>query len=169
MDKTDTPTKPSLRGTAKHVLHRHAVRLRGRAINIKGKRLTADSFQVEQSYLLERRRLLNRTIHGWGVVYGYAVKPAALASHEEGSGRLEIGPGLALDECGRELVHTGASTISVADVTLLDEKARASSVLRTAAMCRRAYVSEHKKACWLLSALRRATGRTRQGQRPVQL
>jgi hypothetical protein len=42
----------------------------------EGKRLTADSFRVEQNYLLERRRLLNRTIHGWGVVYGYAMKPA---------------------------------------------------------------------------------------------
>lgn len=153
MDKTDTPTKPSPRGTAKHVCCTDAPCDSGlRNQYFQGKRLTADSFQVEQSYLLERRRLLNRTIHGWGVVYGYAVKPAALASHEEGSGRLEIGPGLALDECGRELVHTGASTISVADVTLLDEKrARLERPPDGSYVPKGEPHQEHKKACWLLS------------------
>ena len=56
----------------------------------EGKRLTADSFRVEQSYLAERRHLLNRAIHGWGVVFGYALKHSAT--------ELDIQPGLALDE-----------------------------------------------------------------------
>ena len=30
----------------------------------EGKRLTADAFRVEQDYLIDRRRLLNRAIHG---------------------------------------------------------------------------------------------------------
>src|SRR4029079_3907982 len=38
-----------------------------------GKRLTPDTFRVEQRYHVERRRLLNRAIHGWGVVYGYPI------------------------------------------------------------------------------------------------
>jgi hypothetical protein len=53
----------------------------------EGKRLTADSFRVEQSYLLERRRLLNRAIHGWGVVYGYGLKPAPASGHRTGISR----------------------------------------------------------------------------------
>jgi hypothetical protein len=77
----------------------------------EGKRLTADSFRVEQEYLVERRRLLNRAIHGWGVVYGLAV--------EQKSGELEIHPGLALDPCGRELVLTRARGLAVDGAILL--------------------------------------------------
>jgi hypothetical protein len=61
-----------------------------------GKRLTPDSFRIEQKYLVERRQLLNRGIHGWGVVYGF---PVAMAAPEQGYpgaelGTLEIGEGL---------------------------------------------------------------------------
>ncbi len=74
-----------------------------------GKRLSADSFRVEQEYSLERRRLLNRSIHGWGVVYGFGI---TLETPQQGpnngvSGSLTISAGLALDECGRELLETG--------------------------------------------------------------
>lgn len=68
----------------------------------QGKRLTPDSFRVEQEYLLQRRRMLNRAMHGWGVVYGFAV---TAGPGEDGPGKLGIGPGLALDSCGRELLH----------------------------------------------------------------
>src|SRR5215211_2132818 len=64
----------------------------------EGKRLTADSFSVEQKYMVGRRRLINRAMHGWGVVYGYAIK--AVPPHGEQTNyacHLEIGPGLALD------------------------------------------------------------------------
>jgi hypothetical protein len=90
----------------------------------EGKRLTADSFRVEQSYLVERRRLLNRAIHGWGVVYGYAVKPARTADpyEKDAAEALEIGPGLALDECGRELLLTRATSLSLRDLILFDKK-----------------------------------------------
>lgn len=84
----------------------------------EGKRLTPDSFRVEQHYSVERRRLLNRAIHGWGVVYGYAIRSAP----PNASGRLEIGPGLALDQCGRELVQAGTLVRGFDDVIVLDEK-----------------------------------------------
>src|SRR5258706_817089 len=123
----------------------------------EGKRLTADSFRVEQKYQLERRRLLNRAIHGWGVVYGYPLKPAPAdeCRGKEMWGRLEIGPGLALDECGRELVQTRTILISLEDVTLLDAKGtpledppnRTYDALRTAGKH-----ATHTRACWLLSA-----------------
>lgn len=90
----------------------------------EGKRLTPDSFRVEQHYLVERRRLLNRAIHGWGVVYGYAIKsaPPNECRGETVSGRLTIGPGLALDKCGRELVQTEMIERALDDVIVLDEK-----------------------------------------------
>lgn len=90
----------------------------------EGKRLTPDSFRVEQRYQLERRRLLNRAIHGWGVVYGYGVKstPANERSNETASGRLTIGPGLALDECGRELLQTEMIEQALDQIIMLDGK-----------------------------------------------
>ena len=84
----------------------------------EGKRLTADSFRVEQEYALGRRRMLNRAIHGWGVVYGFGID-----SHESHSGRLAIGPGLALDQCGRELLE-GGRKIPFDDVFTLDQEGK---------------------------------------------
>lgn len=84
-----------------------------------GKRLTTDSFRIEQTYSLERRHLLNRAIHGWGVVYGYEVTSTESKNHRDGSGHFKIGAGLALDKCGRELVETG-TTIQFKDVVFLD-------------------------------------------------
>ncbi|MGZ5442166.1 MAG: hypothetical protein ACXW5U_10620 [Thermoanaerobaculia bacterium] len=92
-----------------------------------GKRLTTDSFRVEQRYLLERRHLLNRAIYGWGVVYGFSVSGQ--------SGRLKIGPGLALDECGRELLEVEGQEFAFED--LLDENEAPTT---------------NDAGCWLLTA-----------------
>ena len=92
-----------------------------------GKRLTTDAFRVEQRYLLDRRHLLNRAIYGWGVVYGFSVSLE--------SGQLTIGPGLALDDCGRELIETGAREFAFED--LLDENEKATA---------------NEAGCWLLTA-----------------
>ncbi len=40
-----------------------------------GMLLTERDFQEEQIYHQEKRRLLNRMLHGWGVVCGLGVKP----------------------------------------------------------------------------------------------
>ena len=89
-----------------------------------GKRLTPDGFRIEQKYLVDRRHLLNRAIHGWGVVYGYAVAIASPGKGCSGAepGMLEIGAGLALDKAGRELVQTAPVALRLEDVILLDDK-----------------------------------------------
>ncbi|WP_457102155.1 hypothetical protein, partial [Microbacterium sp. P5_E9] len=83
-----------------------------------GKRLTPDAFRTEQYYLNERRRLLNRALHGWGVVYGFAVDvaPVNACLTESVSGRLRIRPGFALDQHGRELLQIDEVTLAFADV-----------------------------------------------------
>jgi hypothetical protein len=63
-----------------------------------GKLLSAGDFQTEQSYMNEKRQLINRLIHGWGVVCGLQVKPVACP---EG---IRIAPGVALDSQGREIL-----------------------------------------------------------------
>src|ERR1700682_2885490 len=73
------------------------------------KKLSTESFRVEQLYSLERRHLLNRAIYGWGVVNGYAITVASPDQCGKGTptGQLKIGAGLALDLCGHELLETG--------------------------------------------------------------
>lgn len=104
-----------------------------------GKRLTTDSFRVEQQYLLDRRHLLNRAVLGWGVVYGFKI--------DGESGRLTIGPGLALDECGRELVQTGDRQVSLDDLITIDERGTKTDRERVFSNS-----SSEERTCWLLSA-----------------
>jgi hypothetical protein len=89
------------------------------------KQITADTYELEQSYQQQRRHLLNRAIHGWGVVYGYGVEPQPDEGCGDNAHYLEIKSGLALDACGRELVWLGTECaeshrVDLADVLALD-------------------------------------------------
>lgn len=87
------------------------------------KRITPDTWSVEQDYQQQRRRLLNRAIHGWGVVYGF---PLDLLEDDACSGdggkRLGVGAGFALDPCGRELLQVDKLPVQVADCLAFDRK-----------------------------------------------
>jgi hypothetical protein len=61
-----------------------------------GQLLGADDFRTDQDYHRRMRYLHNRLLHGWGIVTGYDVD-------DDGGGVL-VGPGVALDAQGRELV-----------------------------------------------------------------
>lgn len=87
-----------------------------------GKRLTPASFRLEQVYEIEHRRILNRAIHGWGLVYGYSIHPEAAPNSREAAARLKVAPGLVLDQCGRELYLSEGIALSIPDVMVLDEK-----------------------------------------------
>jgi len=62
-----------------------------------GQLLSAADFALEQQYLIRKRHLHNRALHGSGVVTGLAVTLAT------SSGAIVIEPGLALDREGHEL------------------------------------------------------------------
>ncbi|MDR5761446.1 hypothetical protein [Caballeronia sp. LZ035] len=117
-----------------------------------GKRMTPDALGVEQGYLIGRRRLLNRAIHGWGVVYGFPIAiPAADASScASEPGTLQIGEGLALDEAGRELVQPDAVTLTLDDLVVLDRQG--APVRTTGGGATGGIASMQPKAdeCWLL-------------------
>jgi hypothetical protein len=74
-----------------------------------GQLLGVAEFELEQTYLREKRWLHNRCLHGWGVVDGLTVSPV-------GDGRLGIvvEPGLALDPRGREIVVPAPCRVSLA-------------------------------------------------------
>lgn len=63
----------------------------------EGQLLTAEDLRVEQDYWLRKHRLHNLALHGSGVVCGLAVTP-------RGGGALTVGPGIAIDRLGREIV-----------------------------------------------------------------
>ncbi|OFA06905.1 hypothetical protein [Duganella sp. HH101] len=84
------------------------------------KHITPDVWQVEQDYQIGRRRLVNRAVHGWGVVYGYPVTMAAGAAcggaTDQAPAGIKVGAGLAFDRMGRELVQTDQITVSLDDM-----------------------------------------------------
>src|SRR6186997_2009960 len=67
-----------------------------------GRFITARDLTDEQEYHLERHRLHNRLLHGWGTVCGLAVHPhdRADCAHEW----VSVDPGIAIDCRGREIV-----------------------------------------------------------------
>jgi hypothetical protein len=67
-----------------------------------GMLLTAEDLAVEQEYHRGMRYLHNR-LHGFGTVSGLEV--------DVGGGSVRVGPGLAIDRCGREIVVTAPLTL----------------------------------------------------------
>jgi hypothetical protein len=68
-----------------------------------GKLLDAFHFELEQSYFNRKRALLNRLALGSGVLCGLPLAPT------NDGGRVVVGPGVALDGWGREIVLPQAS------------------------------------------------------------
>lgn len=79
----------------------------------RGKQMRAEEHRLEQQYGIERRRLLNRAVVGWGVVYGFSL---SLDQGEgDGAGALRVQRGMALDPHGREIVVEEALVLNAAN------------------------------------------------------
>jgi hypothetical protein len=74
-----------------------------------GKQFTVRDLLQEQSYFNDKRYLVNRMVLGWGVVCGLEV------SWNKDKRKLEIGPGLALDCCGHEILVCDTKYLSFDD------------------------------------------------------
>jgi hypothetical protein len=83
-----------------------------RPVFVAGQLLTAEMLQAEQDYHRGMRRLHNR-LHGYGVVDGLDV-----GLGDEGD--VTVGPGLALDAFGRELVVTDVRSVDAPAVVEAD-------------------------------------------------
>jgi hypothetical protein len=71
-----------------------------------GKLMTVKDFETEQRCFKEKGHLLNRLIHGVGLVCGLEVSEPKLI---DGKLWLKLSPGVALDCCGREIVVEGGT------------------------------------------------------------
>ena len=89
----------------------------------RGKILRAEEFEIEQTYALERRRQINRSVIGWGVVQGFPISPHQ-HDHEGSELRVEPGPihvgrGFALDRQGREVALTTSAKLGARNTFLV--------------------------------------------------
>ena len=69
-----------------------------------GQLLTDADLRAEQDYFIEKNRLHNRYLHGWGVVCGLKVKCYPCCSGHGSSGKVVVEPGYAIDCCGNDIV-----------------------------------------------------------------
>lgn len=76
-----------------------------------GKLMKAQDFETEQSYFNEKRWLINRMVHGWGVVCGLDVNP--LEDESNKLTKVSIEPGLAIDCHGREIIVCKRKEVSL--------------------------------------------------------
>ncbi len=67
-----------------------------RPIYYTGMMLTAEDFEAEQNYFLDKLRQHNRYLHGWGVVWGFEVFIQG--------GMVVVEPGFAVDCAGNQLL-----------------------------------------------------------------
>lgn len=83
-----------------------------RNLYFHGKLMTDRDFREEQIYHIEKRKLLNKMLHGWGVVCGLKIEPT---TPSPGSSVI-IKRGLALDCKGNEIYVPVEYTLNVADI-----------------------------------------------------
>lgn len=80
----------------------------------RGKMLTVADYEMEQRYLIQRRRLVNRAVLGWGVISGFRVAVD--------NGKITVSEGVAFDPRGREVVACETVNLTeVSDVAWLKE------------------------------------------------
>lgn len=90
-----------------------------------GKLLTVNDFQTEQKYFVNKLRLMNRLIHGAGVVCGLRVLHGTeVADGALSDSQVRITEGVAIDFCGREIVLPNYVDIDLKEKLQKDETAR---------------------------------------------
>jgi hypothetical protein len=75
-----------------------------------GKLMSAEDFQDEQDYHIEKRRLHNRLLHGYGVVTGLE-----LSMSDDPPGMVRVGAGYAIDRLGNDVLLREVQTAKLPD------------------------------------------------------
>ncbi|MBN2440650.1 MAG: hypothetical protein JXJ04_04875 [Spirochaetales bacterium] len=90
----------------------------------RGQMLTDADLIAGQKYFIEKNKLHNRSLHGWGVVCGLKVKCFPCCTGHGASGKVLVEKGYAIDCCGNDIVVPGEFEFDV--VRRIEEKRRAS-------------------------------------------
>lgn len=83
-----------------------------------GQLLTEAELNSEQAYMLAKQRLHNLYLHGSGVVFGMEV------AQQEGTTKVTIEPGYAIDPCGNDIIVPAAYKLDVLHVIREGDNAR---------------------------------------------
>lgn len=75
-----------------------------------GQLLTDGDLRLLDRYILEKNRLHNRFLHGWGVVCGLEVGCSPCA------GMVTVGEGYAIDPCGSDVIVCASQTVNVCNL-----------------------------------------------------
>ena len=127
-----------------------------------GQMLAACDFQREQAYFVEKLRLRNRCLHGYGVACGLQVSsiPAADSCDTDPDPhqpQVTLHPGVAVDCLGNEIVirHDGPVEL----LPLLPGRTGKTSTTATASICASSTASGLSTDPWRLRGLLRRRGR----------
>jgi hypothetical protein len=71
---------------------------------VTGQLLSAEELQLEQQYFIEKRKLHNRALHGFGIVSGLKVTT--------NGGQITVAPGMAIDCDGNEILVDSEQTLA---------------------------------------------------------
>lgn len=77
-----------------------------------GQRLEASDFKTEQDYHIRTKRWLNRSLYSAGIARGLDVRPITEGPKQDAP-FVAVGPGLALDHEGREIILLEEATVEV--------------------------------------------------------
>lgn len=126
-----------------------------------GQRLTADDLAATQQYHRELRWLHNRSLHGWGIVFGYAVTGA------RGERSVHLEPGYALDCLGRDLILSDSRDIAIPSVAG-NEQGGPETFYLTASYAQDSQLTAETRAgvCGAAGAVRRPEAPVIRWQRP---
>jgi hypothetical protein len=80
-----------------------------------GQLLTEDDLNRLDHYMVEKNRLHNRYLHGWGVVCGLEAV-CSVCNREGDRGNVVVKPGYALSPCGNDIVVSKTETVNVCDI-----------------------------------------------------
>lgn len=107
-----------------------------------GMLLDDKDFTTEQQYHIGKRKLLNRMLHGWGVVCGLDIE------WEKGKKWLKIMPGMAMDCHGNEILVCDPVTIDLTKTACFETTAAPEGQM-TAEDCKQQEQTGQLKVCYI--------------------
>jgi len=87
-----------------------------------GKLLKASDFKTEQKYFVNKQRLMNRLIHGVGIICGFDVLRKGPKATDLPENQIRITEGVALDSCGREIILPHSVDIDLSEYLKNEEE-----------------------------------------------
>lgn len=87
-----------------------------------GKILKASDLKTEQKYFVNKQRLMNRLVHGTGIICGLNVLRKGPSAMDLQENQIRVTEGVALDYCGREIIVPNSVDIDLSEFLKSEDK-----------------------------------------------